>query len=34
MNNNKPYDTVETLDMNVLKRRVWLIFHWLERMIG
>lgn len=33
MNNNKPYDTVETLDMNVLKRRVWLIFHWLERMM-
>ena len=31
MNNNKPYDTVGSLDMNVLKRRVWLIFHYIER---
>ena len=33
LNNNKTADTPDTLDMDVLKRRVWLIFHWLERII-
>lgn len=33
MNNNKPADTAASLDYSVLKRRIWLIFHWLERII-
>ncbi len=31
MNNNKVHDTVQTLDLGVLKRRIQLIFHWVER---
>ncbi len=31
MNNNKPSDNVGSLDMNILKRRIWLIFHWIEK---
>lgn len=33
MNNNKPYDTVESLDMEVLKRRIWLMFHWIDEIL-
>lgn len=33
MNNNKVWDTVETLDMAALKKRIWLIFHWMERVM-
>lgn len=33
MNNNKPYDTVDTLDMGIMKRRIWLIFDWMERIM-
>lgn len=33
MNNNKVWDTASTLDYEVLKRRIWMIFHWLERVI-
>ena len=33
MNNNKTRDTVSTLDLSLLKRRIWLMFHWLERGI-
>ena len=33
MNNNKTRDTVSTLDLSLLKRRIWLMFHWLERVI-
>jgi len=33
MNNNKPCDTADTLDMAVLKKRVWLIYNWLDRLI-
>jgi Zn-dependent M28 family amino/carboxypeptidase len=33
MNNNKPYDTVRTLDLKVLKRRIYLIYHWIEKML-
>ena len=30
MNNYKPRDTAETLNYEVLKRRIWLIWHWIE----
>ena len=30
MNNYKSWDTAETLNYEVLKRRIWLIWHWLE----
>lgn len=30
---NKEDDTVDSLNFTVLKRRSWLIFHWLERVI-
>ena len=33
MKNNKPSDTPETLDMPVLRKRIILIFHWLEKMM-
>ena len=33
LNNNKVHDTPDTLDYAVLRRRVWLIFHWLERIL-
>lgn len=33
MNNNKRTDLPGTLNMNVLKKRVWLIFHWIEKII-
>lgn len=33
MNNNKTYDSVQTLDMNVFRKRIILIFHWLEKML-
>lgn len=33
MNNNKPYDTADSLDMSILKRRIWLMFHWIERIM-
>ena len=33
MNNNKPADTAASLDYSVFKKRIWLIFHWLERII-
>lgn len=32
MNNNKPEDTVDTMDLKVLKKRIWLIFHWIDRI--
>lgn len=31
MNNNKTRDTADTLDYTVLKKRIWAIFHWIER---
>lgn len=31
MNNNKPCDNVQSLDMTILKRRIWLMFHWIEK---
>lgn len=33
MNTNKTWDTVETLDMGVLKKRIYLIYHWLDHML-
>ena len=30
MNNYKPWDSAQTLNYEVLKRRIWLIWHWLE----
>lgn len=33
MNNNKTWDSPETLDYTLLKKRIWLIFHWIERVI-
>lgn len=33
MNTNRTYDTVDTLDIPILHRRIILIFHWLERMV-
>lgn len=33
MNNNKTWDNVDSLDLNILQKRIWLIFHWLEKMM-
>lgn len=33
MNNNKTYDTADTLNFKVLRRRIILIFHWLDKMM-
>ena len=33
MNNNKTWDTVDTIDLPVLQKRIYLIFHWLEKML-
>lgn len=33
LNNNKTYDTADTVDYDVLRKRIILIFHWLEKML-
>ena len=33
MNNNKPRDTVASLNMEVLQKRIYLIYHWIEKML-
>ena len=33
MNNNKTWDIPKTIDMEVFKKRIFLIYHWLEKMI-
>lgn len=33
LNNNKPRDTVSTLNMEVLQKRIYLIYHWIEKML-
>lgn len=33
MNNNKVFDTVGTLDLDILRKRIYLIYHWIDRMI-
>lgn len=32
MNTNKTWDLPESLDMEIFRRRIWLIFQWLELM--
>lgn len=34
MNNNKLTDTIDNLDLPVLKRRIWLLWDWTERVAG
>ena len=34
MNTFKTYDTTEPLDLEVLRKRIILIFHWLEKLLG
>ena len=33
MNNNKIFDTVGTLNLDILRKRIYLIYHWIDRMI-
>jgi Zn-dependent M28 family amino/carboxypeptidase len=33
MNNNKLRDKVSTLNMDVLRKRIYLIYHWVETML-
>jgi Zn-dependent M28 family amino/carboxypeptidase len=33
MNTNKTWDTPQTLDMNIFKKRIFLMYHWIEKMI-
>ena len=33
MNTNKTWDTVENLDMEVLKKRIFLIYHWIDHIL-
>lgn len=33
MNNNKTRDTAQTLDMEILRKRIYLIYHWIDRML-
>ena len=33
MNNNKTYDNVESLDIEVFQKRIFLIYHWLDRIV-
>ena len=33
MNTYKTWDTAETLDMAILKKRIFLIYHWIDHMI-
>ena len=33
MNTNKTWDTPETIDMEVFKKRIFLMYHWIEKMI-
>lgn len=33
MNNNKPYDKPSTLDMEILQKRIYLMYHWIEKML-
>ncbi|MGN1212190.1 MAG: M28 family metallopeptidase [Candidatus Cryptobacteroides sp.] len=32
MNNNKTYDSPDTINLEALRKRIVLIFHWLERL--
>lgn len=33
MNNNKPRDTASTLNLEVFQKRIYLIYHWIEKML-
>lgn len=33
MNTNKTWDKVSTLDMEVLQKRIYLMYHWIEKML-
>jgi hypothetical protein len=33
MNTNKTWDTPETIDIEVFKKRIFLMYHWIEKMI-
>lgn len=33
MNTNKTWDKVDTLDMEVLQKRIYLMYHWIEKML-
>lgn len=33
MNTNKTWDKVGTLDMEVLQKRIYLMYHWVEKML-
>ena len=33
MNTNKTWDTPESLDIEVFKKRIFLMYHWIEKMI-
>lgn len=33
MNTNRTRDTAETIDSEILKQRIWLIYHWITKMM-
>ncbi len=33
MNTNKPRDNAQTIDMEILRKWIFLIYHWLEKML-
>ncbi len=33
MNTNKTYDTPETIDLKILQKRIFLIYHWVDKML-
>ena len=33
MNTNKTWDKIETLDLDILKKRIFLMYHWIEKML-
>lgn len=33
MNTNKTWDTPETLDLKILKKRIFLMYHWIDKML-
>ena len=33
MNTNKTWDSVETIDFGILKKRIFLMYHWIDKML-
>ena len=33
MNTNKTRDTAQTIDLEILRKRIYLIYHWIENML-